>query len=402
MASIQARHGRTCALGKAWTTFEAAAPGGGCTCRPTYWVTIRDGAKVHREKAGKNRKAAEAQLRKVGVDVDDGSYEPLQSIRFREWGTRWLKSLERKETTRDGYTSTVDHAAHVFGDKLVRRIAPADIAALNVYLRDDKKLSDSSRAKHLRVLHACLGSAVKHRYAKRNPVEELPNAERPRPVKTEAPYFEDDELVRLFARFPEFVAIDVPNVYRPLFLTALKTGMRQGELLELRWGDVDLTGSVVHVRRSITDGHISTPKNRRKREVHLTGDVVEMLGNWWGMTGRPADEQLVFPGSTGNHLWPMTILRRILYPAMAATEVGRREGRGDPAQIGTGSTDVPFVPAHVREARARERLPDHLAVTTPRPFQPRGHERGVRTLGRQGEARASGADGGRLRGLASD
>jgi integrase len=42
---------------------------------------------------------------------------------------------------------------------------------------------------------------------------------------------------------------------------ALKTGMRQGELLALTWGDVDLGGAIVHVRRSYTDRHLSTPKN---------------------------------------------------------------------------------------------------------------------------------------------
>src|SRR5205807_611088 len=128
---------------------------------------------------------------------DEGTYEPLRSIRFAEWGEQWLRSLERKETTRDGYRSTVDHAARVFGDKLVRQVTPGDVARLNVDLRD-RKLSDSTRAKHLRVLHACFASAIEHRYAKRNPVEKLPAAERPRPVKTEAPYFEEDELVRLF------------------------------------------------------------------------------------------------------------------------------------------------------------------------------------------------------------
>jgi integrase len=324
MASLQARHARTCATGKAWTPFEVPRGAGkitDCDCSATYYVVIRDGAKVIREKVGKNRKDAERALRKIGVDVDEGSYEPLLSIRFDAWGEGWLKSLERKETTRKGYKSTVDHARRIFGDKLVRRITPGDVAALNVYLRDEKSLSDSSRAKHLRVLHACLGSAVKHNYAKRNPVERLPDAERPRPVKTEAPYFEDDELVRLFERVPEFVAIDVPNVYRFLFMAALKTGMRQGELLELRWGDVDLADAVIHVRRSITDGHVSTPKNRRKRDVHVTSDVVEMLGRWWGLTGKPGDETLVFAGTTGKHLWPMTILRRELYPALAMTEL---------------------------------------------------------------------------------
>jgi integrase len=50
-------------------------------------------------------------------------------------------------------------------------------------------------------------------------------------------------------------------VFRTLFLTALKTGMRQGELIALSWGDVDLTAAVVRVRRTCTDGHVHEPKN---------------------------------------------------------------------------------------------------------------------------------------------
>ncbi len=47
-------------------------------------------------------------------------------------------------------------------------------------------------------------------------------------------------------------------------------------------GDVDLTGATVHVRRSITDGHLSAPKNHERRTVDLPPDLVAELGAWWG------------------------------------------------------------------------------------------------------------------------
>ena len=50
------------------------------------------------------------------------------------------------------------------------------------------------------MLGACLNAAIAHGYAARNPVRDLPNAERPRPGKKEAAYFEDEELTRLFAK----------------------------------------------------------------------------------------------------------------------------------------------------------------------------------------------------------
>src|ERR1041385_8510342 len=80
--------------------------------------------------------------------------------------------------------------------------------------------SSSTRAKHLRVLGACLQAAVSYRYAQGNPVRELPSAQRPRPERKEAAYFENGELPQLFR------ALNA-QPYRSLCLVALKTGMRQ-------------------------------------------------------------------------------------------------------------------------------------------------------------------------------
>lgn len=65
---------------------------------------------------------------------------------------------------------------------------------------------------------------------------------------------------------------------------AAGTGMRQGELLALRWSDIDLDTGVVRVERSLT--HIggtrtySTPKNHERREVALDGHLVTTLKTW--------------------------------------------------------------------------------------------------------------------------
>ena len=91
-------------------------------------------------------------------------------------------------------------------------------------------------------------------HADSNPVRELPPAQRPRPERKEAAYFENKELPRLFQHLNS-------EPYRTLSLVALKTGMRQGELIALRWGDVDLDDAVVRVRSSYTGGTLGTPKN---------------------------------------------------------------------------------------------------------------------------------------------
>ena len=157
-----------------------------------------------------------------------------------------------------------------------------------------------------------------YRYSDSNPVLELPPAHRPRPERKEAAYFENEELPRLFAHLD-----DVPS--KTLCLVALKTGMRQGELLGLRWSDVDLEQAVVRVRRSYTGGTLSTPKNRERRDVDLISDVVDLLTRWRRERESASDrDSLVFTGDNGlAFLTPSVLLRRQLYPAMARASIPR-------------------------------------------------------------------------------
>jgi integrase len=291
----------------------------GCTCPdgPVYYVIVREGQQAHREIVGRHRWQAELALLRVEDSIEDGDYRPRPNIGFSGWADQWLDSLERKPSTVGSYRSTLVHAKEVFGGQRVRRIGPEEIARFNTVLRD-RGCSPSTRAKHLRVLGACLQAAVFYRYADSNPVRELPPAQRPRPERKEAAYFENEELPRLFAHLND-------EPYRTLCLVALKTGMRQGELLGLRWGDVDLGEAVVRVRRSYTGGMVGTPKNRERRDVDLISDVVELLAGWhreWGSSY--GSDSLVFHGDGAcRFLSPSFLLKRQLYPAMASARIGR-------------------------------------------------------------------------------
>jgi len=319
MASLQARHNRGCRLGRPWTTFEASVEG--CTCKPMFHVVSRDEhGKLKRDPVGHNRKTAQRALRKVEVQIDEGTYMPQENILFAAWADRWLAALQRKPTTVHSYRSTVDYAKRAFGSVTVRKLRPEHVGKMDELMRkrkgrrgEAKPLTASTRAKHLRVLHACLESAIAHGYATSNPVKLLPKAERPRPTKKEAAYFEDAELPKLVAALPE-------GVYRLLALVAVKTGMRLGELLALTWADVDLLGAVIRVRRSYTDRHLSVPKSHERRDVDVTADVVDALGAWWGELGRPGSETLVF-GADG-YLDGGAVLH-VLYDGMQRAGIDR-------------------------------------------------------------------------------
>ena len=210
------------------------------------------------------------------------------------------------------YRSTVAHAKETFGGRRVRRLGPEDVARFNLILRE-RGCSPSTRAKHLRVLGACLQAAVFYRYADTNPVRELPPAQRPRPERKEAAYFENDELPRLFAHLHT-------EPYRSICLIALKTGMRQGEMIALRWQDVDLEQAVIRVRRTYTGGQLGTPKNRERRDVDLITDVVALLARLRASGG---SEDLVFRDDRGAFISGQVLLRRHLYAAMVTATIPR-------------------------------------------------------------------------------
>jgi integrase len=160
-------------------------------------------------------------------------------------------------------------------------------------------------------------------------VSPIPPNKKPRAEKREAAYFEDAEL-------PKLIAVVDDSLWRTLILVALKTGLRLGELTGLTWGDVDLGGSVVHVRRTVASPGIrepivSSPKSHEKREVELTEDVVKLLGEWWGQvpgtylagTSQVRDEHLVFPRfGLGGYLRSHAV-GQALYSAMERAGIPR-------------------------------------------------------------------------------
>jgi len=120
-------------------------------------------------------------------------------------------------------------------------------------------LSPKTINNQLNFLHGLFAFALKRELASGNPVSAV---DRPRPdgPDPDIRFLDRGELDALLAgaRDDKFGAID-----RALFLTAATAGLRQGELLALRWQDVDFVAGLIRVRRSYTRGHWGAPKTRR-------------------------------------------------------------------------------------------------------------------------------------------
>jgi integrase len=115
---------------------------------------------------------------------------------------------------------------------------------------------------------------------------------------------------------------------RPLLLTAIFTGLRASELRGLRWADVDLLRSELHVRqRADRYGVIGRPKSRAgERTVPLPPMAVNALREW--RLGSPrSNSDLVFPGAHDQPIGFATIIHYVWHPAQIAAGIVAKDGK---------------------------------------------------------------------------
>lgn len=175
-----------------------------------------------------------------------------------------------------------------------------------------RRLSKKTVNNHLSVMSSLFTFAVDRQWVEENPAE----GQRLKTENVGYGCLNREEAVDFLAAVQE-----ADPFYYPIFLAALRTGMRQGELLALRWQDVrlDLPAPVIVVRRSLSHGFLSSTKGNRVRRIPLHSELSELLRS---RIGTP--ESLVFhaPGGgalTGNIL--KNPMRR------AKTSIGRPELR---------------------------------------------------------------------------
>lgn len=88
--------------------------------------------------------------------------------------------------------------------------------------------------------------------------------------------------------------------YKTLFMLAIMSGAPQGELIGLKWPDVDWYNSQLNIKRTFQHGRFYEPKSETsKRKIDLGPTVMSQLRKW-KITCPPNDMDLVFPNDTGK------------------------------------------------------------------------------------------------------
>jgi integrase len=216
--------------------------------------------------------------------------------------------LGRKASTVEAYRSwNRVHFEPFFGPVTVDRIDRRLIEAFDAELAR-KELSVKSRKNALGILNSVFDFAIREGWAGRNPVKEV---ESPVGVEVDADihFLEVGEIDALLAGVPDD---DLGRVERVMYLTAAMTGLRQGELLGLRWIDVDLPAGRIRVRRNFVRGEFGTPKSKRStRSVPLATRLAHELENLRTTSTYITDTDLVFAHPhTGKPIDRSRLLKR--------------------------------------------------------------------------------------------
>lgn len=269
--------------------------------RGAWYGKWRIGPRQVKRKVGAKRKAgtregltkaqAEEELRRLMREVIP---TPQERLTLREVGDAYIAHLrdflERKPSTIQDYEGILNKAEQGLPKKTTDRFGGADIES---YVSTMKKAGRSPKtiSNHLNFLHGLFAFAIKRGWASDNAVAE---AERPRAqgADPDIRFIDLEELEALLRVVPDDV---LGALERPLYLTAAMTGLRQGELLALRWKDVDWRAALIRVRRNYTRGRFGTPKTKRSsRAVPMPERVADALKEQLGRSQYTGADDLVF------------------------------------------------------------------------------------------------------------
>ena len=221
-----------------------------------------DGKPIYKSVFGKTQSEAMTKFYKLletyrGVELNEDCL-----VNLNEWLDRWLcyqKDVVRPQTLNKYIFYADAYVRPYLGDKKISAILTRDMQQLYVKLLKEGRVTESkTKGKSLS------GSTVRavHIY---------------------------EEIARLLIQAKE-------EGFYELILLGLATGMRRGELLGLKWDDINFTTGELSIRREYTtlgsDYIISTPKTKSSvRSVHLPQSVLNILGEY----RKTVSSEWVFP-----------------------------------------------------------------------------------------------------------
>ncbi|GEO27497.1 site-specific integrase [Alicyclobacillus hesperidum subsp. aegles] len=221
-----------------------------------------DGKKIYRvTPTYPTAREADAEWAKIKVQLDQGTYVRAGKETVSEYEERWLKTKEpqiEEGTFRQYSWLLKNHIIPRLGHIQLSKLRADHIQAMYAELENENVISQQSIGHLHRVLSQTLKNAVQWGLIAKNPAE---LAKPPKVGRHEFHVWTEAELEAFLA-----VAKERTRYYM-LFLLGAATGMRLGEILGLKWSDVDLETGVIQVRRSGSKKKSTSTKTASSRRL---------------------------------------------------------------------------------------------------------------------------------------
>ena len=252
------------------------------------------------------KRDAERLLAERLYNMNSPDSRPQTTCTFRDFvQDRWLPEVlpTLKYSTQQHYQYVTKlHLIPAFGDTPLRLLS-RDAAQRFIAAKLQSGLSWKT-VKHVRTVFGTIMTAAEGwDLVQANPVRKTRMPRRPR---CERPTIALESVSQLLQTLAE------PS--RSIAWLLVLTGLRVGELLALRWQDVDLEAGFLRVRQTVYEGHFDEPKSRSSaRTVPLSSKVVEILSSRKPAVLDPA--RLIFATASNTPLSRRNLLSRQLRPA---------------------------------------------------------------------------------------
>jgi integrase len=274
--------------------------------------------------SGKTKEEARRNLRRARGDAERGLVFDADNLQVGEYLDRWLSDSVRdtvKATTFERYEQIARlHLKPSLGRVKLKGLTPAHVRGLY-----REKLEAGSSARTVRYMHTTLHKALKQAVMDGLIPRNATEAVTPPQSSREEMCPLTPEQAKLLLQ----VAHEAGDRLAALYVLAIHTGLRQGELLGLKWDDVNLEDGSLQVRRTLAitkNGPVLTPPKTTgsRRSVKLTSKAIEALkrhlerqlgeidriGSLWSENG------LIFASEKGEPINRHNLTRRSFKPLL--------------------------------------------------------------------------------------
>jgi len=291
----------------------------------SWWVFISYDGKRTSRKVGDKKAAEEVastiraklQLGEFGFDEKKTKSIPTFKL-YAEAFMDTYSAMSHKKSTQDSYRSILNlHLYPFFEDMPLDKITRKDVKDF-LYQKQQDNLSPGTVRIIRAYLSSILSQVVDDEIILANPAARTGRYINKQESKKQTKPFTWDEK-NLF----EKTMRKHYSRYYPFFLCALRTGMREGEIIALKPSDVDFNGGFIEVKRNCVRGIVTTPKNGKTRRVdlstqlasvlksHLTKRKKEVLKKGW----KEQPEWLLY-NENGGMIDPANLRKRIFYKCL--------------------------------------------------------------------------------------